>query len=614
MRTRHQLAALFWFVVLVSTIALAQEPSEAPLATAFTYQGRLSDGGAPATGAFDLQLLLFDAATTPPGVQVGGTIYREDVTVSDGLFIVDPDFGATVFTGQALWLEIGVRPGSSSGAFTTVWPRQPLSPAPFAMYSQAGTATDVQCAGCVNLADLAGGAASGGQVLTAAGVSTLAWQTPTWLTGTGSSGQVALWAGVSGLSGGDGLFFDAVNNRLGVNTNAPQDTLEISGNLRFPATISSSSWVLKLGSNRFLHAYGVGNTFLGLVAGNFTMGGSGGEGRFNTGLGGQALGATTTGQSNTAVGYFALGSNSSGSWNAALGSLSLAENTTGSGNAAVGHMGLQLNTTGSDNTAVGALALADNTTAGRNTAVGRYALYSQSYDNGGTAWDANNTAVGFYALYSNQPTSTSVGRRNTAVGAAAGDSLTGTNNTFLGYDADASVDLLSNAMALGSGARVDASNKVRIGNTSVTVIEGKVDWSFPSDLRQKKDVGDLPFGLDLVTQLRPVQYRLRDGNGRIDMGFIAQDIEAVLGDGFNLLGIGEDPERTLSLRRGDLIAPLVKAVQEQQEEIKAQQDLIGRQQTAIQQLGAALASQADRIGELARRVAALEGRPVARLR
>jgi hypothetical protein len=52
------------------------------------------------------------------------------------------------------------------------------------------------------------------------------------------------------------------------------------------------------------------------------------------------------------------------------------------------------------------------------------------------------------------------------------------------------------------------------------------------------------------------------------MGFVAQDVEALLGDGYNVLDVGGDEDRTLSLRYTDLIAPLVKAVQEQQKEIE----------------------------------------------
>jgi len=99
-------------------------------------------------------------------------------------------------------------------------------------------------------------------------------------------------------------------------------------------------------------------------------------------------------------------------------------------------------------------------------------------------------------------------------------------------------------------------------------------------------------------QLRPVSFTMKQGNGRTDMGFLAQDMEALLGDGYNVLGIGADEDRTLSLRGTDLIAPLVKAIQEQQAQIE---DL--REQVAAHD-----ALQA-RVEQLLRRVQALEEGP-----
>jgi hypothetical protein len=120
-----------------SSLATAQEgqlhmPSEpqAGIGTGFTYQGKLTDGGVPADGDYDFQFILYDAASG--GGQVGSTLTTEDSLVSDGLFTVGLDFG-DVFDGTALWLEVGVREGSSTGAFTTLSPRQPLTPAPYAI-------------------------------------------------------------------------------------------------------------------------------------------------------------------------------------------------------------------------------------------------------------------------------------------------------------------------------------------------------------------------------------------------------------------------------------------------------------------------------------------------
>jgi hypothetical protein len=104
---------------------------EAPVGTGFTYQGFLSQSGAPVFGAWDFQLALFDAAVG--GVQVGSTATVGDLPVTAGVFTASPDFGVGAFGGGARWLEIRVRPGASGGAYTTLDPRQALTPAPIAL-------------------------------------------------------------------------------------------------------------------------------------------------------------------------------------------------------------------------------------------------------------------------------------------------------------------------------------------------------------------------------------------------------------------------------------------------------------------------------------------------
>ena len=111
-----------------------QAPAAA-LGPAFTYQGRLNDGSSPANGAYDFQFKLFDAASG--GTQVGSTAGKNDLPVSGGLFTTDLDFGAAAFDGQARWLEATVRPGASTGAYTTLAPRRALLASPYAQYSSA---------------------------------------------------------------------------------------------------------------------------------------------------------------------------------------------------------------------------------------------------------------------------------------------------------------------------------------------------------------------------------------------------------------------------------------------------------------------------------------------
>jgi len=110
---------------------------EAQLGTAFTYQGQLNQEGLPTDGEFDLEFRLFsDAAGNTP---VGGVVAHGDVPTSDGRFTVPLDFGQ-VFDGNALWLQIRVRPGASTnpGDFVTLSPLQPLTAAPFAHYALGG--------------------------------------------------------------------------------------------------------------------------------------------------------------------------------------------------------------------------------------------------------------------------------------------------------------------------------------------------------------------------------------------------------------------------------------------------------------------------------------------
>lgn len=314
-----------------------------------------------------------------------------------------------------------------------------------------------------------------------------------------------------------------------------------------------------------------------------------------------------SGENNTALGVLALGENTNGSFNAALGSYALWKNT-GFNNTALGAAAMQSNTNGSDNTAVGAGALQGQSFASAgpnwgsgNTAIGRQALSSTNATS--TSNGMQNTAVGLASLYSN-----TTGLKNTAVGYVAGSQVglgpgyagfvtyapttTGTGNTFIGWGTGATSAAVANCTAVGSDAYCDGNDQVRLGNASVTSIGGKVAWSTLSDARAKTDIRDIPFGLDFVLGLRPVQYKLKVGNGRTDMGFLAQDVEALLGERYNVVGVGGDSDRTRTLRYTDLIAPLVKAIQEQQLMLDAR--------TA-------------RVDELERRLAALEERLAPRM-
>jgi hypothetical protein len=104
-----------------------------PAGSGFTYQGSLNDGPNPANGEYDFVFTLYDALTG--GNQVGSTLTVLNQFVTNGLFTVQLDFGAQVFQGDARWLEIAVRQTEGGGSYTTLTPRQALTPAPYALFA-----------------------------------------------------------------------------------------------------------------------------------------------------------------------------------------------------------------------------------------------------------------------------------------------------------------------------------------------------------------------------------------------------------------------------------------------------------------------------------------------
>ena len=66
---------------------------------------------------------------------MAGPLTNAPVGVTNGLFTVTLDFGAGVFNGSALTLEIGVRTNGSASAYTVLSPRQPLTSVPYAIQS-----------------------------------------------------------------------------------------------------------------------------------------------------------------------------------------------------------------------------------------------------------------------------------------------------------------------------------------------------------------------------------------------------------------------------------------------------------------------------------------------
>jgi hypothetical protein len=273
------------------------------------------------------------------------------------------------------------------------------------------------------------------------------------------------------------------------------------------------------------------------------------------------------------------------------------------------------NTTGELNTATGFGSLYSNKDGSYNTANGFQALYTNKSG-------SYNKADGYYALYSNTS-----GSYNTGIGPnALYYNTTGSFNTALGYFATVLTGALTNATAIGYNARVDVSNKVRIGNTSVTSIGGQVGWSIFSDGRYKKDIKDNVLGLTFINSLRPITYtvnvkglneyydkgrkqvsdnastnnedkvaiaeiqKAEDAASKIVFnGFVAQEVEeAAKKLNFEFSGVDKPQSKDglYGLRYDNFIAPLVKAVQE-----LSQQN--GDLKNRVEKLEALLASQSN---------------------
>jgi hypothetical protein len=157
-----------------------------------------------------------------------------------------------------------------------------------------------------------------------------------------------------------------------------------------------------------------------------------------------------------------------------------------------------------------------------------------------------------------------------------------------------------NTTALGNGATVDASNQVRIGNSSVGSIGGYAGWTtLPSDGKYKTNVREDVPGLDFILKLRPVTYNLdlhrlsldlgeeQDGtlnpakSAMVFSGFIAQEVEqAAQSVGYDFSGVDapENSDGFFGLRYAEFVVPLVKSVQE----LSAQNEMLIKKVEAME--------------------------------
>jgi hypothetical protein len=456
--------------------------------TAFTYQGQLNNSANPVNGSYDLTFSLYNASTG--GMQNGSTFTDTAVGVTNGLFTTTLDFG-TVLNGTFYWLQIGVRT-NGSGMFTSLTPRQQLTPTPYAIFAESANASGLSgtiptedfsgtYTSVLNLNNAGNSFAGNGTGLTNVNASLLNglatsnfWQT------TGNTGTSA-GANFLGTKDGQDLVFKA-NNIEGLRLTTSQSLI-----LQRPSQYSdfsehnglgvygNSSSLPDTGSRLFANnanlvgpvLYGESGGGLGVISATgqqtlalnwdslgvslnlpttiigaaYVSGPVTASGFANTGAGlgdffagPNAGNSTITGQYNTADGYNTLNVDGTGGYNVAAGAQALYSNTTGNFNTAVGDDAMKLNVTGGTDVALGYQALEDGTNLNYSTGVGYQALKNSNYlyINGGQGLNGSvgdyNTALGYQALIN-----TTEGSDNIAIGYKAGEAVTtGINNIYIG--------------------------------------------------------------------------------------------------------------------------------------------------------------------------------------
>src|SRR3989344_5189766 len=331
-----------------------------------------------------------------------------------------------------------------------------------------------------------------------------------------TAGQLSITGTATSTATGDfafdtnTLYIDSINNRVGVGSTTPSDSLSVNG-ATYLAPISAPSVTTDRLYNISNDLYWGGNLLSGSAVGNWTSNGtdiwrpSGNvgigttspytklavDGTFRagtttinglisqTGLGGSTYLGEGAGinddlvnRKNAGFGYQSIYSNTSGNQLTAIGYRSLYSNTTGLNNTANGYSTLYSNTDGYDNTASGAFSLYSNTTAGANVATGYASMY---YNTTGE----QNTATGYYSLYHNI-----TGSNNSAFGIDAGrfiangttENTTVDYNVFIGPQTKALADNDQNEIVIGYNATGVGSNSVVLGADTITktILKGNV--------------------------------------------------------------------------------------------------------------------------------------------
>ncbi|MEO8149113.1 MAG: T9SS type A sorting domain-containing protein [Bacteroidia bacterium] len=448
-----------------------------------------------------------------------------------------------------------------------------------------------------------------------------------------SVGELSMYYNSTGNNNTATGYAALINNDIG-NDNVANGFEALYDNTTGNSNIGIGSLAL------FSNISGSYNTAIGKSAMQYNT-----TGRYNIAIGNSAL-RINNADENTAIGFAALSVNISGTQNTATGAYALYQNDSGYANAAFGYGSLLFNTGGYSNSAFGFKALYSNEIGRDNTACGHHALLNSNGPNasGNSAFGSGalqfnstgggNCAMGYGAMSSNTTGGDNVavgygafeynttGYRNVGIGQRALNwNTTGQKNTAVGWQANPTtfVGTFNNITAIGSEAIVDASNKIRLGDNSVSSIGGQVGWTNFSDGRIKKEIKENVPGLKFINDLRPVTYHfdldkeneltgINDSSSypeKYDIekiaftGFIAQEVEASAKKiNYDFSGVDKSG-KIMGLRYAEFVVPVVKSIQELSQEneilkkeimelkaafieMKQQNSIVGNQKTGLQ--------------------------------
>jgi hypothetical protein len=504
-----------WILGLVAAGAGCACAHAQPVGTAFTYQGQVTTSGSPASGTYDVQYMLFDAAAG--GTQIGATNCYDGLVISNGLLTSTLDFGNAFAAGATRWLQIGIRADSTpgncgSGVYTVLSPRQELTGAPSAI------GLGLPFSGAVNsTSDLL--------TLTNSG-------TGTAITGAGAGAHVI--SGFASAAGGVGVY--------GMNT--------LSGSY---AGLGYGTWGIYGQSTT---AYGiVGATYAPSSAGIYGFNGSttgaGNGGLFTTiSTSGTALSASAEATSGATVGVYGVNLSTTGIGVQGVGDTTSGANfgVYGLSNSPAGIGVFGYNEAGSDQ-AIGVYGKTESPSGYAvygvaNSPSGGYAIYGSS--SGAPGYAGYFVGRGYFSDF------VGLGTTNPSVPlqVAGGSDLTlsGGGNIIIGQVGAANVVMDNNEVqARNNGAAAALFINANGGNVAIGANNAQGDqlwvqgtagktgggsWASTSDARVKKNIRPLTGALDTLLRLRGVTFEYIDPASLgelpgVHTGMVAQEVEKV---------------------------------------------------------------------------------------